>query len=170
MPEKNPSQTFQLLESSTIEPMIPKHEIPWFWIALISAVIAAVLVIVIYRHRKRANDPEKIREKNFQQSLADLDAITNADAQTAAVQSSMILRKYLSIAANDPALYETHEEFIARHDALQKIPHEKRNETSATFDRLAALKYAPATPDARAESIIGESRNLLLSLHAALAP
>lgn len=170
MPEKNPKQTFQLLESSTIEPMIPKSEIPWLWIALISAILAVILAIVIYQRRKRANDPKKIREHAFQQSLADLDAITHADAQSAAVQSSMILRKYLSIAADDPALYETHEEFIARHDALQKIPQQKRNETSATFARLAALKYAPTTPDAHAEPIIGESRDLLVSLHAALAP
>jgi len=37
------------------------------------------------------------------------------------VLASLILREYLSSAAGDPALFETHEEFISRHDALQSL-------------------------------------------------
>jgi hypothetical protein len=82
----------------------------------------------------------------------------------------MILRKYLSITAEDPALFETHEEFVSRHDALQKIPQATRDEVAAIFNRLVTIKYAPNAANANAEKIVGDSRQLLQALHAALAP
>ena len=56
----------------------------------------------------------------FAEACAAMAAISTADVRDAAVLSSLILRKYLATAAGDPALFETHEEFVARHDALQR--------------------------------------------------
>ena len=80
----------------------------------------------------------------------------------------MILRKFLSITAEDPALFETHEEFISRHNALQKIPESTRNEITKIFSQLAGMKYSPKDANTSAEAIISESRQLLQLLHAAL--
>jgi hypothetical protein len=92
-------------------------------------------------------------------------AIATDDVRNAAVLASLILRKYLSIAAGDPALYETHEEFVARHDALSALAAEARAATAEGFGRLAALKYAPEIPAAAEEEVIAQARTLLETLH-----
>jgi len=169
MPEISPSKNFQLMESSTVEALIPKAETPWLSIAIGSALLLALIAWLIMRHIKRAKNPANIRESAFKDAIAALDAIPHHDAHMAALEASMTLRKYLSITAEDPALFETHEEFISRHDALQKIPQNTREETTAIFKRLVTLKYAPDTANANAAKIIDDSRQLLHSLHAALA-
>jgi hypothetical protein len=45
-----------------------------------------------------------------------------------------------------------------------------RDEVASIFSRLATIKYAPDAADANAEKIIGDSRQLLHALRAALAP
>ena len=169
MPENTPSKNFQLMESSAAEALIPKAETPWLLIAIGAALLMTLIAWLIRRHIKRAKDPANIRETAFKDAIAALDAILHHDAHMAALESSMILRKYLSITAEDPALFETHEEFVSRHDALQKIPQATRDETAAVFNRLVTLKYAPDTANANAEKIVSDSRRLLHSLHAALA-
>jgi hypothetical protein len=170
MPETTPSKKFELMESSSVETLIPKDETPWLWIAIGAALLVALIVWLIRRRMKRAQDPANIREAAFKDAIAALDAISQSDAHAAALESSMILRKYLSVTAEDPALFETHEEFISRHDALQKIPQATRDEVATIFSRLATIKYAPDAANANAEKIVGDSRQLLHALHAALAP
>ena len=170
MPENTPSKNFQLMESSTVEALIPKAETPWLFI-IIGAVLVASLIFWLIRHRmKRAKDPANIRQAAFKDAITALDAIPQNDSHAAALESSMILRKYLSITAEDPALFETHEEFVLRHDSLQKFPQSMRDEVAAIFSRLATIKYAPDSTKTNAETIIGDSRQLLHTLHAALAP
>ena len=168
MPENTPIKNFQLMESGTVEALIPKSETPWLWIALGVALLLALIVWLIIRHIKRAKDPANIREAAFKDAIVALDAIPHGNAHIAALESSMILRKYLSITAEDPALFETHEEFVSRHDALNKFPQNTREETAAIFKRLVTLKYAPDPAIANASDIIGDARRLLQSLHAAL--
>jgi hypothetical protein len=170
MPETTPSKKFQLMESSSVETLIPKAETPWLWIAIGAVLLLALIVWLIRRRMKRAKDPANIRETAFKDAIAALDATSRSDAHAAALESSMILRKYLSITAEDPALFETHEEFISRHDALQKIPQATRDEVAAIFSRLVTIKYAPEAANANAEKIVGDSHQLLHALHAALAP
>ena len=170
MPETTPSKKFQLMESSSVEALIPKAEMPWLWIAIGAVLLVALIVWLIHRRMKRATDPANIREAAFKDAIAALDAISHSDAHAAALESSMTLRKYLSITAEDPSLFETHEEFVSRHDALQKIPQSTRDEVAAIFSRLATIKYAPNVTNANAEKIVGDSRKLLHALHAALAP
>ena len=169
MPENTPNKNFQLMESSTVEALIPKAETPWLWIIIGVVLVASLIFWLIRRRMKRATDPANIREAAFKDAIAALDAIPQNDPH-AALESSMILRKYLSITAEDPALFETHEEFVSRHDALQKIPQSTRDEVASIFSRLATIKYAPDAANANAEKIIGDSRQLLHALRAALAP
>jgi hypothetical protein len=62
-------------------------------------------------------------------------------------------------------LFETHEEFVSRHDALLALTPEARAATETGFTRLAALKYAPEIPDAVPAEVVAESRALLETLH-----
>ncbi|MEN9535148.1 MAG: hypothetical protein RIR37_421 [Verrucomicrobiota bacterium] len=168
MPENTPSKKFALMESGSVEALIPQAETPWLWIIVGAVILLAFMAWLIHQRRKNANDPTKIRRAAFNEAIAALDTVTQHDPHDAALESSMILRKFLSITAEDPVLFETHEEFISRHNALQKIPDSTRSEITKIFSQLAAMKYSPNDANASAETIISESRLLLQSLHAAL--
>ena len=81
------------------------------------------------------------------------------------MQTSLILRRYLSLAAEDPALFETHEEFIARNDALLSLSDAARAACATGFARLAACKYAPEVPAMAPATVVAEAHELLETLH-----
>jgi hypothetical protein len=71
--------------------------------------------------------------------------------------------------AGDPSLFETHEEFLARHDGLLAFRSEARTAAQSGFSRLAALKYAPVTPSIAPTEVVADARTLLETLHHGLA-
>ena len=62
-------------------------------------------------------------------------------------------------------MFETHEEFISRHDSLQALTAEARAAAEAAFTRLASLKYAEEIPDDDPAEVIADARKLLETLH-----
>lgn len=156
---------FKLMEPASPEALVPDYGLwPWFLAAGI-AILIGIAVMAYVKRRKVAGDPHAARNAAFAEATAALAGVIPDSARTAAVQSSLILRKYLSTAANDPALFETHEEFVSRHDALQALTADARAATETGFTRLAALKYAPEIPDAAPADVIADSRALLETLH-----
>lgn len=79
------------------------------------------------------------------------------------LQVSMIMRRYLQGAMQDPSLYETHEEFSRRLDSLSAVPDECRYDTRYLLDRLADLKYAGSLEQdpVQARTLIEQARALL---------
>ena len=156
----------ELMEPASPDLLIPDYGL-WPWFAVAAAILAIIILAawLFLRKKKSAIDPLTLRNAAFAEAIAALAGTTTDSAREAAVQSSLILRRYLSAAANDPALFETHEEFISRHDALQALTPETRATTGHVFARLAALKYAPEIPDASSTEVIAESRALLETLH-----
>lgn len=156
----------ELQETAPPEALLPDHG-PWPW-WLAAGVAVAVILVALWLVRKRkspAADPRKIRENAYNEALAAIAEIHSRDAREAAVRCSLVVRKYLSVSAADPALYETHEEFIARQDALKALTGAARAAADAGFSRLAALKYGPQAPGTPAADVIAESRGLLETLH-----
>lgn len=160
------SQGLELLEPASPGALLPDYGL-WPWVA--AAAIAVLLVIavrVFLKNRKpAAANRLAIRNAAFAEAAAALAHPATADVRDAAVQCSLILRKYLAAAAGDPALFETHEEFVARHDALEALTPAARAATETGFTRLAALKYAPEIPAAVPAEIIADARVLLETLH-----
>lgn len=161
------SATLELRDAAIPDALMPGYALEWWWLVLGIFILIALLVTVMLRVRGKAPPPTRAiqRESAFREALAALMAGTPADARAAAVLSSLAVRKYLSVAAEDPALYETHEEFITRHDALNAFKPDARAAAESGFTRLAAMKYAPHQPDATPENVITESRALLETLH-----
>lgn len=157
----------ELQDSASPEALLPDHGLwPWWATVALTAVAVALALVLFFRKRKAAaENPRKVREDAFRDALAILSGIRTEDPRDAAVQCSLAVRKYLSIAAADPALYETHEEFISRQDALQALNEDARKSAESGFSRLAALKYGPEIPGTPAADVIAESRGLLESLH-----
>ena len=81
----------------------------------------------------------------------------------------MILRRYLAGTAQDPALYETHEEFSRRFNSLSGISAEHRMSTKKLLEKLASYKYAGVQQDAPqvTQALIAETRQTILNLYAA---
>ena len=155
-----------------LDPPSPDALLPatgwWPWLAAAVAVLlVAGLVIFMRRRKPAAPSTAALREAAFAAAAAALTQITSPAVRDAAVLCSLILRQYLTSATGDPALYETHDEFTGRHDALTALTPEARAATAAEFDRWAALKYAP--PDAVTATdtaeLIEEARQLLTTLH-----
>ena len=75
------------------------------------------------------------------------------------------MRRYLAACLAEPALYETHEEFILRGDALTKLPAGAREHLNPLLTRLAELKYGPSGEDPTAgEALLGNCLEILQGL------
>jgi len=159
------SKGLELMEPASPEALLPDHG-PWPWYVVAGAlVLLCVLVVFLTRMRKKPADPHLLRDAAFAEASASLTGATAENARDAAVRCSLILRKYLASAAGDPALYETHEEFVSRHDSLKALTSDARAAAETGFAKLAALKYAPGLPDAEPAVVFAESRALLETLH-----
>lgn len=159
------SKGFELMEPASPEALVPDHGL-WFW-AVAAAVVVILALILAWWLRKKAKpvDPRVARDAAFAEAAASLTATTAEHARDAAVKCSLILRKYLAAAAGDPALYETHEEFVSRHDSLKALTSDARAAAESGFARLAALKYAPGLTSDDPAVVVAESRALLETLH-----
>ena len=151
--------------------LIPDPAIPAWWIAagavvlllLLVAVIALVWMIV--RQKRRSADPASLRNAAFREAADALAEIKTADVRSGATQGSLILRRYLATVCGDPALFETHEEFISRHDSLKDLSESAREAARSEFDRLVRLKYSPETPQVAVGEIAAGCGRLLETLH-----
>ncbi len=131
-----------------LEPNIPAETFTEssLWVTTgISAAIALVIfglgLFIWWRHRRR-----KLPSAPSQTDIA-LAAIDKLEAErpglrAASLRLSLILRAFLSGQTQDPALYETHEEFSHRMDSLASVPASCQYETRCLLESLAEQKYA----------------------------
>lgn len=117
------------------------------WIML-AAILLAVAMTVIILIRKKGSAPSAPLSP-AESAIRDITAVqeTHPALRQAAVEFSLLLRKYLVGETKDPALYETQQEFNRRADALTTLPSELQSPTRDLLDRMAALKYEPDTPE-----------------------
>ena len=163
------SGTFELLEPASPETLVPDSWLEPWMIAVAVLLVLALLAVWFFKKKKVAPaDPRAIRQAAHAEAAAALARIGAVPAREAAVQSSLILRRYLSVVAGDPALFETHEEYISRHDALKDFSDDARGSAGLGFARLAAIKYAPETPAMATDQVIAGSHTLLEILHQGL--
>jgi hypothetical protein len=161
----------ELMEPASPEALIPSYELwPWLTAAAVLFTLLLILLCILLKKRKpTAINLMALRKAAFDDAKATLESITPTTCRETAIITSLILRKYLSTAANDPALFETHEEFISRHDSLQALTTESRAAAEAAFTRLASLKYAEEIPADHPAEVITDARKLLETLHPGFA-
>jgi hypothetical protein len=159
--------SLELLEPASPEALVPRFGL-WPWLLAAAILVIAAVALVIYLKKRRpaaAADIVSMRKAALAEAVAVLSGPAPETTREAAVTSSLVLRKYLAAAAGDPALFETHEEFVSRRDSLQTLTPAARAAAEEGFTRLAALKYAPEIPEAAPAQVIAESRALLETLH-----
>lgn len=156
------------------EPLLPQQMFPeWAWYAMAAGVIVltALIIVIARMTRKRADQkaPENIRQLAYGEAIATLDSATPQERiQEVAVTISSAIRRYLTRVSGDPTLYETHEEFISRHEVLTRYPEELRKAASDLFTELARLKYGQEATG-NAETLVTKARALLENLHSVRA-
>jgi hypothetical protein len=160
--------TLVLRDLVPAEPLLPDPGLPpsaWVAIALASVVLLGLLIWVLRRRKKIGMvNPQEVRDEAYRRAVAELSVPSGETMQEAATKVSIALRRYLAVVSGDPALFETHEEFVARHEALASYPEELRKVTAEGFSHLARLKYGrEATGDPVA--LFSSARQLLDRLH-----
>ena len=136
--------TFTLKDPVPADPLLPDPGLPlWAWGLIGLAVVAVIAAAVILLRRKTPGmvDPDRVREEAYRRALAELEGRSGETMQQAATAVSIALRRYLAVVSGDPALFETHEEFVARHESLASYPEDLRKTTAEGFSHLARLKY-----------------------------
>ncbi len=133
-----------------------------WWIAGALAAIGFILYLLWRRKRHPAPLPPSAEQIAFG-ALHKLEE-KSIPLRDCSLQLSLILRNYLQSRLQDPALYETHEEFSQRIDSLSAVPATRRDETRKLLEELAELKYnAPDDEhvDERTASLIAHTRDLI---------
>ena len=135
-------------------PHLPGVFIPlWVWIILAVVVLGLLLVLVaaIVMARRKRPTPSTNPDEAYIFSRGQLkklrDALDGMPLAEVATQASFALRYYLAACLEEPALYETHEEFTLRVDALEKLPAGSREHLNPLLERLAECKYGPSRQD-----------------------
>lgn len=164
--DKQSDDTLVLRELVPAEPLLPEPGLPpWVWLVIAGAAgLLIALNLFVRRAKRTATDPARVRELAYQAACRELATAPTGGIQQAATLVSVALRRYLAAAAGDPALFETHEEFVARHQALAAYPEDLRKTTAEGFSHLARMKYGrDATGDPAA--LLAAARQLLDRLH-----
>jgi len=156
---------YQLRDPIPAEKFLPGPEMHWWiWglLALAAILVIALLVAILRRSKQGPRvDPSAARRRALA-ALAGIDP--SKRAAEVATEVSLLLRRFLADTLGDPALFETHEEFLSRQASLDGLPEDQRQQTRDHFATLAHLKYGPDT-EADTTELLTETRQLLENLH-----
>ncbi|MGA0845403.1 MAG: DUF4381 family protein [Luteolibacter sp.] len=163
--------SLELRDSPLPESALPRFGL-WPWLICLVIPLFGWILWRLWRQKKsQVADPKTIRDQALRDALDEIAAIKPAhDIRQQALDCSQILRRYLATTTQDPAWFETQEEFRARPNALSDFSDAAKHATMDAFDRWAKIKYLPESAAlAAAADIISESRELLHTLHHDLA-
>ena len=161
--------SFELVESRDAMNLVPQREIPvwWFAVGVFVILLIAGLVFLIGKSAKPV-DPMARKRKAYGQAVEAFGGLGTQGVKGTAISVSAILRRYLADAMDEPALFETHEEFIARHDCLKNFPEGLKTDAGDFFSQLAEVKYAEQVAEGCDSGRMSEGGlKLLERMHAA---
>lgn len=148
--------------------MVQDFWVPLGWACAVLLPLAALAAWWLYRRNKRKVAPGITPLQEALNALHELDAEL-PPMRECALRLSMILRSYLAGQTQDPALYETHEEFSQRIDSLANVPQSCQMETRDMLEHLAEFKYAGAAEHdtTRAHTLVEQARELVSRINIA---
>ncbi|MFK7851555.1 MAG: DUF4381 family protein [Akkermansiaceae bacterium] len=157
---------FELVENRDALDLVPSWELQWWWFVAFAVLIGLVVFFVSRLRKQRPIDPEEAERKAFQRAKRDLERLDENDDRAESVQVSIILRRYLADSKDEPALFQTHEEFIARHDALSDLGEDIKQSVGDFFAYLAKMKYSPKEGAVESKQLRERANDLLERMHA----
>lgn len=135
---------------------------PVLW-GLLAAIALALLALLLWRKLTRRPQTSPPSPRDIAIDKLSLMEKELPPLRPCSLRLSMILRSFLAGQTQDPALYETHEEFSLRMDSLSTVPEDCQRDARNLLEELAEFKYAPddQSNPARAMSLIGQTRELI---------
>ena len=148
--------------------LLPGIAVAW-WGWLLLGILLAGTTWALIRFLFRHSAPVPPSDTWFLDSSEALEAFRPLLAKLTlaeiATETSFVLRHYLVLTLREPALYQTHEEFLLRSDALQKLPGGARDRLAPLLSELASAKYEPSRIDpSTSERMIDDSLRILQGL------
>lgn len=142
----------------------------WFWVLLAAG--GLILALVIRRLGNR-DDGKKQLQKLLEDATGALNALkaglSSLSPQESAVRISLIMREFLEAAFEDPALFETEEEFTLRPEALAQLQEHCRRAIVDHLHQLSGLKYESTVQPDPIPALIDETIALLQTIEPAPA-
>lgn len=161
--------TFELIEPEDALDLVPTWELEFWWFLVgFGAILVLLSVVLLVKRRSTPADLGALKRAAYQEAVKDFEGTQEIEPRRSAVESSLILRKYLAKSLGEPALFETHEELISRDNSMAVLPDELRAEVGGYFAKLAKYKYSPEQygPGSSRE-ILDEGRKFLERIHCA---
>lgn len=164
MEESPPS--LELRDIPDVAPLLPRAWWPWW--AWLGIAMSIVLLWWLQRYlRRQSGSQASLRRKAYEEAMLSLEAAKSlADPVSRSTALSLTLRRYLAVVFADPALYETHEELLARHEAFGALPDTLRHSLGEHFSTLCRYKYAPCEEVVDLSLLIPQATALLQQIHA----
>lgn len=150
--------------------MVQNFWVPLAWgLGVALLLVGVALVIVQLRRRRSPQQPPTPQEIAFR--ALDIMAQELPALREGSLRLSMVLRTFLTGQTQDPALFETHEEFSRRMDALSSVPTSCQYATRHLLERLAELKYAGSSEQdpQKIRVLIEEAREVINNITRAQA-
>ena len=164
-------EDIRFIEPSSNEELMPTP-ITWEAWAIGGGVLLIILLAawVLWRNRRpKPVSAEDLHKKAHQEAIAALAACPSEERTPTATECSLILRRYLATVTGDAALFETHEEWVSRNDAVEDFNEALKEQIREHFGQLATWKYAPDDLGDEPATIIDQSRKLLESINQEVA-
>ena len=150
------------------ENLLPGIRIAW-WLWFLAAIAAVALVRLIKVRGAQAQQIGDAHDNSYHSCKEELimfrEEISDLPLADVATRCSLILRDYMRNHIDDRALYETHDEFLLRTEALDHLPGGAREKLAPFLSKLALCKYGPSTVNlAVSGEIIDESLQVMQGL------
>lgn len=143
----------------------------WLQVGLGSALAVALAALALFFWLRRRSRQTQAAPTPEELALRALDALgqKRLSLRDFSIELSMLLREYLTGETQDPALFETHEEFSLRFNALESIPAACRRDLFSLLEELAAVKYAPgqAEDNEQCVQMLARAREIIVRIAAA---
>ncbi len=138
------------------------------WIIVLASILILSLGYLIYWFSKRKRSPQAPPPPfTLKEALHELTGIEKQtlSSNEQATEISLLMRRFLMIHFEDPALYETHEEYLKRGHGLEHLPKASHQQLSDYLSELASIKYHGPTDDpSQIHSLFEQTESLMLAL------
>jgi len=163
---EEPQPSLELRDIPDVAPLLPRDWWPWWaWLTLAATVALLWLLIRWIMHRNVSQT--SLRRLAYDRAMQSLDSAKSlTDVVSLCTALSLTLRHYLAVACSDPALYETHEELLVRHQAFADLPDTLRHSLGEFFSTLCRYKYAPCEEIVDLSLLVPQATALLQQIHA----
>ena len=150
---------------------LPLWQTWWFLLAVgIGIILLVVIIYFIFRKKSETKRRKTLLDKARERLKQLKSEAEGEQPQTIAIRISLIIRQYLEAAFNDPALFETNEEFTLRPHALEKLHPDSRVAVTTHLAELSQLKYAPDASSDHISGLIDQAGEILANIEFNVTP